>query len=346
MFGFMRPRSQGYDGYGNGQSVLDEYGGGYGGYGGYGGLSQRQELELRRRQQTAQAQRRRQAQQEATLRRQQAAKEHQKELLRRQQQRGQRARILQRYNEAATVIQRAFRSYRARQQEERAQSAAIVITDAVRRAAAIQQARRVTTSLRRLHETRSNLRDLRGNYERQPTGFRHNLYFVDRLEKLVISLDAVATHGSPFLRAFRKSIVTEAQSGLSFADVVAKTLRRKAVVIQRAVRHYLAHGAVERQDAAARVITRAVRAAPVVRKARVEADVMQKLRSKRRRLNTLHKEYTKALKTLVGELEGLHAHGDLGKMLHEEASREARATLAALVAARGSSVSVPKEQVV
>lgn len=330
MFSFTRPRSQGYDGYGYGPSIFDGYGNGY------GGMTQRQELEMRRRQQAAQAQRRRQAQEEAALRRQQAVKEQRQEQTRRQKQQERRARNLKRYNDAAIVIQRAFRAYSARRLEEEQQDAAFVITDAVRRAGAVRQARRITASLQRLHSTRNGIRDLRREFEARPAGYRHNLFFVDQLEKLIFSLDAVSTHGSPFLRAFRKSIVNEAQVGLSFADVVIKTMRRKATTIQRAVRRYLAHGAGEREDAAARVITRVVRAAPEVRKARAEAGVMEQLRSKRRRLSTLHREYTKELQALVDELEGLHAQGETGRSLQAEAMREARATLAALLAARDS----------
>merc|ERR1719158_313652 len=222
-------------------------------YGGYSGLTQRQELERRRQQQAAAAKRRRQAQKEAALRRQQVAEELRKEKIRRK-------REFKRYNDAATVIQRAFRASAARRKEEEEQEAAFVITEAVRRAIAVAKARRIAASLRRLHSTRNDVREICEAFQARPAGFRNNLYVVDRLEKLMFSLDAVETYGSPFVRAFRKGVVNQAQTGISFADVVMKTMRRKAAIIQRAVRQYQKRGSADRQDAAARVITRVVRA--------------------------------------------------------------------------------------
>jgi len=347
MFGFGRPRSQ---------PGSDPFGSPYGGYGGFGGYgaTPRQELEMRRRQQAQLALRRRQEQEALAARRQEALRQAQQQKQAQLQQQEARRRTFQRYQDAAIVIQRAFRAHRARQEEERRNKAALVLTTAVRRAAACSQARRVAASLRHLLQTRRDTREIRQAFEAHPTGYRNTQYVVDRLEKLIFALDAVPTHRSPFVRTVRKAVVGEAQAGLRFADVVFATMRRAATAIQRAVRAHQArkrmsmeitpasppaapspppeamdaemtHSETEMEGSAGAV------AAAVMK----GTDVMSLLRSKRRRLTQLREEYTRQLEDIVQELDALVASGKKAKKLKRTAGREARATLAALEAAAG-----------
>jgi len=274
---------------------------------------------MRRRKQAAMAQRRKQEQEVLAQRRKQEL-----------QKKKARAQAMKRYIGAAVVIQRAFRAHRARKEEQEKTRAARVITAAVRRAGAFQQAQRITESLRHLHRTRASIRAVRRDFEARPAGYRNQLFFVDSLEKLIFALDAVPTLGSPFVRAFRKAVVNEAQEGLRFADVVFSTMNRCVRTMQRAVRQYLTHGAAEKEQTAARVITCTLRAMPVVRKAKKEAQVVSLLRTKRRRLTELREEYTKQLNDIVQSLGALAADGELGQELKREVMQEAQATLSTL----------------
>lgn len=343
MFGFGRPRSQ---------PGSDPFGSPYGGYGGFGGYgaTPRQELEMRRRQQAQLALRRRQEQEALAARRQEALRQAQQQKQAQLQQQEARRRTFQRYQDAAIVIQRAFRAHRARQEEERRNKAALVLTTAVRRAAACSHARRVAASLRHLLQTRRDTREIRQAFEAHPTGYRNTQYVVDRLEKLIFALDAVPTHRSPFVRKVRKAVVGEAQAGLRFADVVFATMRRAATTIQRAVRAHQARKrtSMEITPAAPSPPPEAMDAEMTHSETEMEGsadagaaevmkgtDVMSLLRSKRRRLTQLREEYTRQLEDIVQELDALVASGKKAKKLKRAAGREARATLTALEAAAG-----------
>lgn len=314
MFGFGRPRSRGY---GGSLFEQDPYGDGYGAprY----GLSPRQELEMRRQQQAQMALRRKAAQQQQAERRYKAERQQQ-----------DRQQAMRRYTAAATVIQRAFRAHLARRRHEEQKDASYVITDAVRAVAARNRASHLVTSLHALHKTRGSIRQLCAAFEASPRGYRRLLEFVDNLERLTFALDAVPTHRSLFVRTFRKAIVSEAQEGLHFADIVCGTMGRSAAIMQRAVRAHQATKYTTERDAAARVITRAVRAAPVVRKARGEADVISQLRLKRRRLTQLREEYTHQLEAIGLHLDGLVADTETAMWLRRVARKETTAALEAV----------------
>eukprot|EP00911_Craspedida_sp_UC1_P002285 UC1_evm1s1730 len=209
-----------------------------------------------------------------------------------------------RYTNAAAIIQRAWRDYNMR----RRNAAALVIMRALRDNVAISHARRITTSLQALEVQRARVNHLAGEYMRAPWGYRANLKFVDTLEKLILSLDAISTYGDAFCRAVRRSVVSEAQTALRYADVVART-----------------------QVRAARTLQRKMRAVPVIRRAKEDARALCEIRNKRRRLHELRDAMASQLRALDYEVDALPADTDDAFELKARTKNESATILRALM---------------
>jgi len=234
-----------------------------------------------------------------------------------------------RYINAAVVIQRAWRSYNIRRRDE----AALIITRTLRDNVAISHARRITTSLRSLQAQRARVNDLTEAYMSNPWGYRSNLMFVDTLEKLILGLDTISTYGDAFCRAARRRVVSETQSALRYADVVARTQSRAACILQRAVRMYQARVNADVRDRAAHIVTRTIRAIPVIRRAKESAASLREIRKKRRRLQELRDSLAVQLRALSEEVAALPADTDTAVELKTRTENETVSLLQAIMKA-------------
>ncbi|EDQ91303.1 uncharacterized protein MONBRDRAFT_23563 [Monosiga brevicollis MX1] len=249
---------------------------------------QRQKQQLRRQQELAAQQER---ERQLRLKRQQQQQ--------RQQQVKARHAQLRAYNEAATIIQRAWRRHSAQVQAEREAHAAAVVTRCVRRVAAALRARRVLDSLRRLAEARKQLDELASDFTSTMRGYRALLMFTDQVEKLILRLDAIPHHRNDYVRARRKAIVRDAQQVLRLADVVLHTFNRQATVAQRAFRAWRMRHQATARDQAARVVTRCVRNAPAIREAKAVRRDLAQMQEQLAALRSLEADYQRSLQEMA-----------------------------------------------
>jgi hypothetical protein len=174
-------------------------------------------------------------------------------------------------------------------------AAARVITNCVRAYPKVIQAKKIQKSLRQLAIFRGRLARIISTFQRNPFGYRANLYFVDQVEKIIFQLDDVPHYRNAFVRAVRKQIVTEAQAGIAYADVVMKTLTRKARKLSHIVHNYLVSKDTQHREQAARVIQRTVRAYPQVRQAKQVRAALSALAAQNRELAAAAKAYKDAV---------------------------------------------------
>lgn len=311
------------------------YGGGYGGYPGYAEQQEelrRQQLEKRRREE------------ELYIKQQEALRQEQEKRTKAKLER-ERARkaMIAKANKAATVIQRAVRKHlavvraeRAKVQAEREDKASRVVVRAVRHVAAVKEARRIAESLRKLRTIDAAIKKEFETFQARPCGYRNTLRFIDTVEKRIISLDSVPRHRSTFVQERRRAIITDAQRALHYGDFVQKMLSRKAAIVQRATRRFLQAKHQAQRERAAKVIVRAIRAYPLIRKARAMATKIRAVREESRRLDQARALYLQALKDAQASLEKLQQHQEaeaeaqqqgtltvLSKALRERAERDA-----------------------
>lgn len=199
------------------------------GYGGYyvpnGGSYSQNPVDFYNHPQTRQQQHRLRRQQELEAAAASQKRQRNKHLLlqrereerERLRQEEQRARLLERYTHAATIIQRAWRRVLAMRRDR----AAFVITRAVRSCPAIIAAKNVASSVQQLVELQRHISCLK-------TDFAHGagvqsekkrlLFFQDALEKAILATDNIPTYGDEFTRATRKQAVKAAQKTLQDID--------------------------------------------------------------------------------------------------------------------------------
>lgn len=288
-------------------------------FGGMPRTTSRYDLEARRRRQHDYALRQEQLRQEAIGRRKQ-------EVLQQQKLREKQARF-HRYNKAAIVIQTAFRTYQARKKLAQENAAAIVIQRFMPRAAACISARKIVEALRQVRSIGSRVESMSNDYNANPFGYRSTLYFTDQLEKLLMSLDAVNIHRSPFVRGFRKHVVHEAQCSLRYADIAMKTLHRCATILQRNIRRHQRVQEDNSRQKAAFIVTRAVRNTPYIRDARKTAASIKVIRSHQEELNRTREEYEKAMQNIIAAMDGISAHEDIVDDLRRGTKRSAETDL-------------------
>lgn len=316
----------------------EELFGGYPGSGVYGprpGSHAHQQLLQQQEEQRRQQLEKRRHQEELYLQQQEALRKEQENRMKAKLERErQRKELIAKATKAATVIQRAVRAFlpkvraeRAKAQAEREEKASKTVVRAVRFVAAVKEARRIADSLRKLRAIEAAIAQEFATFQARPCGFRSTLRFIDTVEKRIISLDSVPRHRSAFVQERRRAIITEAQRAMHYGDCVQKMLVRKAVVMQRATRRFLQvknHAKLER---AARVIARAVRAAPKLRKARTVTAQIRAVREQTKRLDNLRTQYLLALRDAQDALPSASADDEsmltvLAKALRERAERE------------------------
>jgi hypothetical protein len=226
------------------------------------------------------------------LRRQQLVREQE---LKRQQAIQEKQRRYKQYHDAATVIQKAFRAYKQRQQQVLKAQASLVVTRAVRRAGAVRVPKLMAASLRTLQEKQAQLQQTVSSFYSAPRGYRNVLQFVDTVEKLILSLDEVPHYRSEFVRGQRKSLVKDAQAALRFADVVQRTQTHKAHVIATWWKAAHSTRVTEQQTVAAQRIATFLRAVPLIQHARRVRATLAEVKAKQAHLETLRKQYLAAL---------------------------------------------------
>lgn len=257
-------------------------------------------VEQRRRQQlAAERERRRMAalREEEMLRRKKqhllSEREKQKE-----KERQRRMALLKKYTSAATVIQRAWRDYRNKMEQEEKNNAADVITRTVRRVAGIVSARKIIKSLKKLQELEVKLAKLVADFTATMRGYRALLFFVDAVEKLMIDTDSISHHRSQYVRLRRKSLVTEAQRALRIADVLQNTMRRKLKLIVDVLSKGVKEIHKEREHQAARVIHRFLQGMPKIRQAKEVVKYMRKLQVSEHKVKQMKQQLLATLREL------------------------------------------------
>eukprot|EP00049_Salpingoeca_infusionum_P010869 m.187174 g.187174 ORF g.187174 m.187174 type:complete len:407 (+) comp14770_c0_seq1:203-1423(+) len=226
------------------------------------------------------------------LRRQQLLREQE---LKRQQAIQEKQRRYKQYHDAATVIQKAFRAYKQRQQQETKAQASLVVTRAIRRAGAVRVPKLMAASLRTLQKKQAQLQQTVSSFYSAPRGYRNVLQFVDTVEKLILSLDEVPHYRSEFVRGQRKSLVKDAQAALRFADVVQRTQSHKAHAIATWWKAAHSTRVTEQQTVAAQRITTFLRAVPLIQHARRVRATLAEVKAKQAHLATLREQYLAAL---------------------------------------------------
>eukprot|EP01147_Barroeca_monosierra_P001612 gene1612-4748_t len=221
--------------------------------------------------------------------------------------------ILQTYNRAATKIQKAFRAHLHRKRAVAQQHAACIITRVIRAFPAVRRAKNVVASLKQLKKHEDRLRHMTNEYQEHPWGYRHTLWFIDQVEKLILQLDEIQHFREDFVRHRRKDVVQEAQLSLRYADCVLRTFKRKVSVIIHALKDYLMQKHMSQRDCAARIIQRAVIGMPKIHQARRVRDALKNVRDHLSELRTIREKYAEALQAaerLMDEHRDLEASSE------------------------------------
>jgi len=277
-------------------------------------------MEMRRRQKEEYIKRQEQERQQELLRQKRAKANRQA-----------RTTAFKKYTKAATVIQSAYRSYMERKEEREEDEAAFVIARFMRRVAGFVEGQKVLTSLSHLNQVRQSLEQLSDTYKANPFGFRNNLWIADETEKKILSLDAIDTRQLPYIRAARKRVVIGGQETLRFADVVSKTLSRKATVIQAWWMQRNNVDKEEKLESAARVVTKVIRAIPKVKRAQLEVQAMRAVREQKRELVQLREDYGRKLRKLIGDIDRVRCSTESVEKLRKETKSDATMDLKGLL---------------
>ena len=166
--------------------------------------------------------------------------------------------------------------------------AAFVITDFVRRYAAVTRAKNILASLRKLKQLHHDLTALVASYQANMRGYRSMLLFNDSVEKLIFKLDDIKHYRNNYVRSKRKSIVKDAQDALRVSDQLLKTMRRKLKVVVKVLRTAVDAKKSHAHDNAARVVQRVIRAIPAVRAAKLDIHRLRMLRHGEQEIAELH----------------------------------------------------------
>jgi len=277
-------------------------------------------MEMRRRQKEEYFRRKEQERQEELLRQKRAKATRQA-----------RANAFKKYTKAATVIQSAYRTYLERKEKRAKNEAALVIAKFMKRVAGFVEGKKVLKSLTQLNQVRLSLEEISNEYKSNPFGYRKNLLIADQTEKKILSLDAIDTRQLPFIRAARKIVVLGGQETLRFADVVLKTLNRKAAIIQAWWTQRNNVEKSEKMESAARVVTKVIRAIPKVKSARLEAEAMRVVREQKRELEQLRQEYGRKLRKLMGEIDRVRCSTESVDVLRKRIKSDAKMDLQGLL---------------
>eukprot|EP00052_Salpingoeca_macrocollata_P016160 m.129513 g.129513 ORF g.129513 m.129513 type:complete len:353 (+) comp19949_c2_seq1:110-1168(+) len=211
---------------------------------------------------------------------------------------------LRAYVRAATKIQRTWRAHHERAQAQRRAAAATVIRRALLALPRVHNAQQVARALRSLREVRQAVLQLQTEYDSQPQRYSHRdlLMLQDQLERKILSMDDIDSHGSAFVRAQRKSNVELTQSVLRHIDAQLRGMQRAATAVQRWFRRVRGLRQARRQHAAAVSITHFLRRLPAVLRAKQTRRELQQLATARRDFVQLKQNLQDQLAALLATL--------------------------------------------
>jgi len=132
------------------------------------------------------------------------------------------------------LIQRWWRSILCERQARREQAASLVITRTMQRFMAMKEAQKIAHALRRIRELTTDMDTIAPVDQAPPVEKKQRLFVEGSLEKIVLKVDLVDTHGSMLVRSQRKQLVLEVNQRLKQLDESGPTMLNSPMLPKRA----------------------------------------------------------------------------------------------------------------